>query len=70
MEITVFAHAFWRQVKNGNRTFEAVLEPYKEQVKYLAKTDVSNGLITSAEYKDLIGEEYETTESEEPTIGE
>ena len=58
MVISAFAHAYWRQIKNGNRTFESVKEAYKEQVKFLAKTDVINGVITAEQYYEYIGEEY------------
>lgn len=58
MEISYFAHAYWRQIKAGNRTFESVKDSMKDQVRYLAKTDVANGVITAEEYLNLIGEVY------------
>lgn len=58
MTISNFSHAYWRQIKEGNRTFESVKEGYKEQVKYLAQTDVMNEVITEEGYLHYIGEKY------------
>ena len=58
MTISNFSHAYWRQIKAGNRTFESVKEGYKEQVKYLAQTDVENGIISEQDYFNYIGEKY------------
>ena len=57
--ITPFAHAYWRQIKRGNRTYESIPETMKPQVKELAKTDVENKVINVTEYEALIGELYE-----------
>ncbi len=53
------AKIYWRNIKNGNRTFTSVTdEVVAEEVKRLAKTDVENGEITADEYADFIGEAY------------
>ena len=58
--ITPFAHAYWRQIKRGNRTFESLpTEDMKLQVTELAKSDVINKVIKATEYEALIGEPYE-----------
>ena len=52
------AHAYWRQVKRGTKTFESIPSTVKDDVKTLAKADVADGLITEEDYKSYIGEEY------------
>lgn len=59
MKVNIFCHAYWRQIKCGNRTFESIpKESDREGVKMLAKTDVENGVISPEEYEALIGEPY------------
>ena len=70
IKIQAVAHSYWRSIKRGNRTFESLSEEVteyqkkngylcmKEQVRYLAKTDVTNEVITAKEYEQYIGEEY------------
>lgn len=58
MEIKAIAHSYWRLIKKGRRTFESLTDEMKEQVRYLAKTDVANGVITEDEYEQYIGEAY------------
>ncbi|MBR4929345.1 MAG: hypothetical protein IKZ00_00930 [Bacteroidaceae bacterium] len=66
MKIQAIAHSYWRKVKRGERTFESLKNvnaasgypSMQEQVKYLANTDVQNGVITEEEYKQYIGEVY------------
>lgn len=66
MEVQAIAHSYWRLVKNGKRTFESLkgvsaksgYPSMQEQVRYLAKTDVANGVITAEEYEQYIGEAY------------
>ncbi len=53
------AHAYWRQIKRGVKTFESIPSTVKDDVKTLAKSDVESGLISETEYADYIGEEYE-----------
>lgn len=57
--VSAIAHSYWRLIKAGLKTFEAVHVTQKENVKTLAKTDVENGVITAEEYADYIGEPYE-----------
>ena len=52
------AHAYWRQIKRGTKTFESIPSTVKDDVKTLAKADVADGLITEEDYKAYIGEEY------------
>lgn len=51
------AHSYWRRIKDGARTFAAVPESVKDDVKALAVLDVEAGDITQAQYEQLIGEE-------------
>lgn len=52
-------HSYWRLVKAGRRTFDSIpKEEDREAVKYLAKTDVANEVITPEEYELFIGEPY------------
>lgn len=53
------AHSYWRSIKNGNRTYESVHVSVKADVLILAKTDVANGVITTEEYAQYIGQPYE-----------
>ncbi len=52
------AHAYWRQIKRGVRTFESIPSTVKDDVKTLAKADVETGVISETEYAEYIGEEY------------
>ena len=52
------AKIYWRTIKRGTRTFNDVPENLKSEVKELAKTEVTEGVITPDQYKELIGEEY------------
>ena len=53
------AKIYWRNIKNGNRTFNSVTdEVVAEEVQHLAKAAVGNGEITADEYADFIGEAY------------
>ena len=47
------------QHQTGARTFESVLDPVKEDVRTLARADVTDGVITPEEYQQYIGETYE-----------
>lgn len=65
MVIQAVAHSYWRSVKRGKRTFESLSEeskfgypPMKDQVRYLAKCDVRDNVITEEAYKNYTGEEY------------
>ena len=46
------------QYQTGARTFESVLDPVKEDVRTLARADVTDGVITQEEYQQYIGESY------------
>ena len=52
------AKIYWRTIKRGTRTFDAVPENLKDDVKALAKQDVVEGVITEDQYKEFIGEDY------------
>ena len=62
MAVKAIAHSYWRSIKRGTRTFESIPSNVKDDVRYLAKTDVENGEITEEEYKQYIGEDYSTAE--------
>lgn len=53
-------YSYWRSIKRGNRTFESIPANVKDDVKALAKQDVVDGVITADEYKEYIGEDYES----------
>nr|DAT81707.1 MAG TPA: hypothetical protein [Caudoviricetes sp.] len=59
-EVIVYTacNSYWRLIKAGRRTYESVPAKYAPGVKYLAKTDVENEVITKEQYFDYIGEEY------------
>lgn len=57
-KVKAIAHSYWRSIKNGNRTFESIPPNVKDDVLYLAKSDVENGVITPEEYEQYIGEPY------------
>lgn len=57
------AKIYWRNIKNGNRTFDSITdEVVAEEVKRLAAEDVAGGEITAERYEELIGEEYTANE--------
>lgn len=66
MKIQAIAHSYWRNIKRGTRTFDSLKNvaekdgypKMQEQVRYLAKTDVANGVITADDYEQYIGEAY------------
>ena len=62
MAVKAIAHSYWRSIKRGARTFESILDNVKDDVRYLAQTDVQNGTITADEYKQYIGEDYPAAE--------
>ena len=73
MRIQSIAHSYWRVVKSGGRTFESLSDEQdaiqkrlnypstREQVLYLAQTDVENGVITEEEFTYYTGLLYEET---------
>lgn len=66
MTVKSICHSYWRLVKAGRRTFESIPKAEdREMVKYLAKTDVANNVITEEEYEHYIGEPYSPIEEEE-----
>ena len=52
------AKIYWRTIKRGTRTFDAIPANLKDDVIALAKQDVVDGEITAEQYKELIGEDY------------
>lgn len=52
------AKIYWRTIKRGTRTFDAVPETLKEAVIAVAKAEVAKNEITAEEYKKFIGEDY------------
>lgn len=49
------AKIYWRNIKNGTRTYDSVPEQLKEAVKALALDELEAGLITQEEYSQMIG---------------
>lgn len=70
MKIQPIAHSYWRSIQRGSRTFESIAAvkektgypEMQEQVRYLARTDVKNGVITEEAYEQFIGEAYTPAE--------
>lgn len=60
--VKAIAHSYWRRIKAGARKFANVPESVKEDVRTLAKADVQDGVISTEEYLDFIGEEYPSVE--------
>ena len=59
MAISAIAQSYWRKVKSGERTYESVPATKAGEVLEFAKTDVANGVITAADFENLIGTPYE-----------
>jgi hypothetical protein len=57
--MSAISKIYWRNIKNGNRTFDSIPANVKDDVKTLAREDVEAGAITAEEYKEYIGEDYE-----------
>lgn len=53
------AKVFWQQVRDNGYAFASVPAQLQADVKVLAKADVVSKVITSTQYKSLIGEKYE-----------
>ena len=58
MAVKAIAHSYWRSIKRGSRTFESIPESVKDDVRTLAQTDVQEGVITTEQYEQYIGEPY------------
>ena len=58
MNVKPIAHSYWRSIKRGKRTYESIFDDLKDDVLYLAKTDVANGVITEEEFEQYIGVPY------------
>lgn len=58
MAVKAIAHSYWRSIQRGSRSFAGVPESVKEDVKTLAQTDVTKGVITPEEYEYYIGEGF------------
>ena len=54
MAVKPIAKSYWRLIKANKKTFSSVPESVEEDVKTLAKQDVSNGEITPEKYKELV----------------
>ena len=52
------AKIYWRTIKRGTRTFDAVPAHLQDEVRALALAEVEDGTITAEQYKEYIGEEY------------
>lgn len=58
MEVRPIAYSYWRSIKRYKRTFASISEELKNDVLYLAKSDVANGVITAEQFKYYIGMDY------------
>lgn len=54
------AQAYWRLIKRGRKTYEGLDDTMEVLVMNLAKADVTDGVITTEQYEQYIGEEYVT----------
>lgn len=61
MEVKAITHSYWRSIKRNKRTFESISDELKDDVLYLAKSDVANGVITEAEFQKYTGMVYSAT---------
>jgi len=57
--VKAIAHSYWRSMKRGVRTFAAVPENVKEDVRILARADMSDGVITAEQYGQYMGEPFD-----------
>ena len=69
MKIQSIAHSYWRLIKAGRKEFKSLSDESKgghpsmrDQVLFLARADVENGVITAGEYEAYTGSVYEITE--------
>ena len=62
MVVKAIAHSYWRSIKRGTRTFENIPDSVKDDVRTLARADVQDGVITTEQYEQYIGETYNTSE--------
>lgn len=58
MNKRTIAKSYWRSIKRGTKTFDAVPSELKPYVKDLAGEDVRNGVITPEQYEAYIGAPY------------
>ncbi len=70
MKIQSVAHSYWRRIKAGARTFESLSDEVtdfqkkngyssmRDQVLYLAISDVKNDVITEGQFEDYTGLVY------------
>lgn len=56
MNETILAKSYWRSVKRGARSFDAVPDGLKDKVRALAEAEVEAGTLTEQRYAELIGE--------------
>ena len=62
MAVKPISRSYWRRIKAGARTFDQTPIELQDDVRELAQEDVENGVITVAEYEELIGEPYPAAE--------
>ena len=58
MAIKAIAHSYWRSIQRGSRTFASIPESVREDVRTLARGDVTCGVITPEDYEHYIGEGF------------
>ena len=64
MTISAMAKIWRNRIVAGTQLFEKCPARYKEQVEYLLRQDVENGVITAEEFEELTGIPYEVEEEE------
>ena len=62
MVVKAIANSYWRSIKRGVRAFESIPDSVKDDVRTLAQADVQEGVIIAEQYKQYIGETYNTSE--------
>lgn len=58
MAISNFAYVYADAIVNKLRTYDSVLTKYKADTKVALHSYVENGVITSMEYENFVGEAY------------
>ena len=56
--MSAIAKSYWRRIQWGPRTFDAIPDSVKDEVRALAHADVENGTLDREEYRTLIGENF------------
>lgn len=63
--MSAITKVYWRSIQRGSRTFAAVPEELRQDVKTLARRDAEAGKISAEAYRQYIGEPYAEEHTEE-----